>query len=130
LTNMIEYAKVQLLQLGMTERSYVLKAKVKAGCFAKKRYLFQVWLLGLHIAYTGIRRCFIVSVGKIKWFNDSKGYGFVETEDGEDAFVHFSAIQGEGYRTLNEGDSVEFNIVQDDKGPRAENVTVIQSASS
>ncbi len=71
-----------------------------------------------------------MSVGKIKWFNDSKGYGFVETEDGEDAFVHFSAIQGEGYRTLNEGDSVEFNIVQDDKGPRAENVTVIQSASS
>ncbi len=71
-----------------------------------------------------------MSVGKIKWFNDSKGFGFVETEDGEDAFVHFSAIEGDGYRTLNEGDSVEFNLVQDAKGPRAENVTVVQSASA
>ncbi len=63
--------------------------------------------------------------GKIKWFNDSKGYGFIEVEGGEDVFVHFSAIAGEGYRTLNEGDNVEFDIVEDSKGPRAENVKVM-----
>ena len=69
-------------------------------------------------------------VGKVKWFNDSKGYGFIETQDGEDVFVHHSAIEGEGYRTLNEDDSVEFDVVQDAKGPRAEHVTVIDSAAA
>ncbi len=64
-------------------------------------------------------------VGKVKWFNDSKGFGFIETEGSEDVFVHFSAIQGEGYRTLKEGAEVEFEIVSDRKGPRAENVVVI-----
>ena len=64
-------------------------------------------------------------IGKVKWFNDSKGYGFIETEGSEDVFVHFSAIQGEGYRSLQEGAEVEFNIVTDAKGPRADNVVVI-----
>jgi len=63
--------------------------------------------------------------GKVKWFNDSKGYGFIETEGSEDVFVHFSAIQGEGYRSLKEGAEVEFDIVSDRKGPRAENVVLI-----
>ena len=64
-------------------------------------------------------------IGKVKWFNDSKGYGFIETEGSEDVFVHFSAIVGEGYRTLEEGAEVEFDIEQDTKGPRAANVKVI-----
>ncbi len=68
-----------------------------------------------------------MATGKIKWFNDSKGFGFIETGEGEDVFVHFSAIAGEGYRSLNENDEVEFDIVQDAKGPRAENVRVISS---
>jgi len=63
--------------------------------------------------------------GKVKWFNDSKGYGFIEYDGGEDVFVHFSALTGEGYRTLAEGASVEFEVVKDAKGPRAEKVTVI-----
>lgn len=67
--------------------------------------------------------------GTVKWFNGDKGYGFIETPGSGDVFVHFSAIVGEGYRTLNEGDQVEFDIAEDDKGPRADNVKVIQSAS-
>ncbi len=60
--------------------------------------------------------------GKVKWFNNSKGYGFIGREDGADVFVHYSAILGEGYRTLAEGDVVEFEIVQGPKGPQAANV--------
>jgi len=66
-----------------------------------------------------------VALGTVKWFNDDKGFGFIETEGSEDVFVHFSAIVGEGYRSLKEGAQVEFDIVSDAKGPRAENVTVL-----
>ena len=61
-------------------------------------------------------------IGKVKWFNNSKGYGFIGREDGPDVFVHYSAIQGLGYRTLSEGDSVEFEIVEGPTGPQAANV--------
>ena len=61
--------------------------------------------------------------GTVKWFNNSKGYGFIGREDGPDVFVHYSAIVGDGYRTLQEGDPVEFEIVQGPKGPQAANVS-------
>jgi CspA family cold shock protein len=61
-------------------------------------------------------------VGKVKWFNNAKGYGFLGREDGPDVFVHYSAILGDGYRSLAEGDSVEFEIVHGPKGPQAANV--------
>jgi cold shock protein len=60
--------------------------------------------------------------GTVKWFNNTKGYGFIGRDDGPDVFVHYSAIVGEGYRTLQEGDPVEFEIVQGPKGPQAANV--------
>lgn len=63
-----------------------------------------------------------MATGKVKWFNDSKGYGFIEVDDGTDAFVHHSDIQGEGYKSLAEGESVTFDVVQGEKGPRASNV--------
>ncbi len=60
--------------------------------------------------------------GKVKWFNAEKGFGFIEREGGEDVFVHFSAIQGEGFKTLDEGQGVEFDIVEGPRGPQAANV--------
>ncbi|MFD2671956.1 cold shock domain-containing protein [Marinicrinis sediminis] len=60
--------------------------------------------------------------GKVKWFNAEKGYGFIETEEGGDVFVHFSAIQSEGFKTLEEGQEVEFDIVEGARGPQAANV--------
>ena len=60
--------------------------------------------------------------GKVRWFNAEKGYGFIEREDGGDVFVHFTAIQADGYRTLEEGQTVEFDVVQGDRGEQATNV--------
>jgi CspA family cold shock protein len=60
--------------------------------------------------------------GKVKWFNESKGYGFITTEDGGDIFVHYSSIQGNGFKTLVEGDAVSFDIEEGTKGPKAVNV--------
>jgi CspA family cold shock protein len=60
--------------------------------------------------------------GKVKWFNAEKGFGFIESNDGGDVFVHFSAIQDEGFKTLEEGQSVEFDVVEGNRGPQAANV--------
>jgi CspA family cold shock protein len=65
-------------------------------------------------------------IGTVKWFNGSKGYGFIAHEGGKDVFVHFSAIQGEGFKNLEEGQKVEFTVEQGPKGPQAANVTVVR----
>ncbi len=66
------------------------------------------------------------STGTVKWFNESKGFGFIEQDNGPDVFAHFSAITGSGFRTLQEGQRVQFNVTQGQKGPQAENIVVIK----
>jgi CspA family cold shock protein len=68
--------------------------------------------------------------GKVKWFNNAKGYGFIGRDDGPDVFVHYSAIQLDGYKTLKEGDDVEFDIVQGQKGPQADAVIRLRDAAT
>jgi len=63
--------------------------------------------------------------GTVKWFNEKKGYGFIQREGGPDVFVHYSAIQGDGFKTLTEGQTVEFDLIQDTKGDKAQNVTKV-----
>jgi CspA family cold shock protein len=65
--------------------------------------------------------------GKVKWFNDQKGFGFIEQDGGGDVFVHYSSIKGDGFKTLAEGDVVEFEVTQGPKGAKAENVTRVQA---
>ena len=67
----------------------------------------------------------ILMTGKVKWFNAEKGFGFIEREDGDDVFVHFSAINAEGFKTLEDGQDVEFEIVEGDRGPQAANVNAL-----
>lgn len=71
-----------------------------------------------------------MATGQVKWFNSEKGFGFIEQSDGgADVFVHFSAIQSDGYRSLNEGDEVSFEITQGKKGPQADNVRVTKAVA-
>lgn len=67
----------------------------------------------------------VLPKGTVKWFSNQKGYGFIAREDGPDVYVHFTGIAGEGYRTINEGDVVEFDIQEDPKGDRAINVRIV-----
>jgi cold shock protein len=76
-------------------------------------------------ARAAVRELFAMAQGTVKWFNPEKGYGFIAVDGGKDVFVHFSAIQTDGYRTLEEGQHVEFEITQSDRGEQAEKVIVV-----
>ena len=65
-----------------------------------------------------------MAVGKVKWFNAEKGFGFITSEEGKDIFVHFSAIQDDGYKSLEEGQTVDYDVTETDRGPQAQNVVV------
>jgi cold shock protein len=70
-----------------------------------------------------------MAAGKVKWFNDSKGFGFIEREGGKDVFVHYTAIVGEGFKTLPEGAQVEFELLETERGPQAANVVVVKNTA-
>jgi CspA family cold shock protein len=88
-------------------------------------FLFGV--KGCYIYYSGfvMKGGVEVAKGRVKWFNEKKGYGFISSEDGTDVFVHFSAIKRDGFKTLYEGDEVEFEVTKGPKGPQATNVVVL-----
>ena len=71
-----------------------------------------------------------MSTGKVKWFNAEKGYGFIKTEEGKDIFVHYSSIKADGYRTLEENQTVTFDVIESDRGQQASNVVVVKEEVS
>ncbi len=80
--------------------------------------LASVWMLRLNLFFGGI-----TMKGTVKWFNNQKGYGFISDESGKDVFVHYSGLNMEGFKSLDEGASVEYDVIQGEKGPQAVNVT-------
>jgi CspA family cold shock protein len=90
------------------------------GLYASGLFLFT--LQSCSQGYKSKRGEVEMAEGTVKWFNDSKGFGFIEQTDGPDVFVHFSAIQGEGFKSLNEGQRVNFDVTEGPKGPQATNV--------
>src|SRR5437764_6165251 len=105
---------------------YTLCASFRSGCeqFLHQHYLPAVPLdpLSKTLQEGSVLH---MEQGTVKWFNDAKGYGFISRENGEDVFVHFSAIQSNGFRSLKEGQPVKFNVVKGPKGWQAENVEVL-----
>jgi|TARA_A100001391_G_scaffold160213_1_gene118813 CspA family cold shock protein len=81
--------------------------------------------LGLQLFIKKLGLFMSTTTGTVKWFNEAKGFGFIEQESGPDVFAHFSQIKGDGFRTLNEGQRVEFTVTQGAKGPQAENITAL-----
>jgi len=99
-----------------------MEAAVEAAS-AVQRYLPRSTFRFISESKIKTRKCVTrMEQGTVKWFNDAKGYGFISRQNGEDVFVHFSAIQAEGFRSLQEGQAVQFNVVKGPKGWQAENV--------
>ena len=106
----------------------VFPSSATSGCATRLTSIHQVGgkALRFRIRFTESLGGFVVMsriTGKVKWFNNSKGYGFIEQPGSSDIFVHYSAIQGDGFKTLEEGQEVEFEVTQGPKGPQAEKVT-------
>jgi CspA family cold shock protein len=93
-----------------------------AGLDNQAPIMVLCWCLSGFVLFSGGEDVDVKEQGTVKWFNASKGYGFIQRQTGEDVFVHFSAIQGDGYKSLNEGQAVEFEVRKGPKGLQAENV--------
>jgi CspA family cold shock protein len=98
---------------------------ISVGCFVLTAPMDQIEYLTSILLSKGDKKMSERTIGTVKWFNGGKGYGFIAREGGPDVFVHFSAIQGDGYRNLEEGQQVEFSIEKGPKGLQASNVVVI-----
>jgi len=108
-------------------RSDILKAgrRIRLGVLACSAFPLNSQTIPLEFSDTSRNKGMVMEQGTVKWFNDAKGFGFLSRADGEDVFVHHSAIKSEGFRSLKEGQAVEFDVVKGPKGLQAENVRAV-----
>lgn len=100
--------------------------RAQAGALKRERAEVETPALRPGAGECQVRATPMAERGRVKWFSEAKGYGFIEREEGDDVFIHYTAISAEGFRTLAEGQEVEFEVVQGAKGPQAENVTLVE----
>jgi cold shock protein len=98
--------------------------RIRFGVLACSAFPLNAQLIPLEFSDTSQSKRFVMEQGTVKWFNDAKGFGFLSRANGEDVFVHYSAIQSEGFRSLQEGQGVQFDVVKGPKGWQAENVRI------